>query len=443
MSLRRLAGATLLEAIIVSALMGWLMAYLGQLVFREVQNDLINKSAFKIVNFQRTLQSFSDDFIWNTNADLNNGRSTMINPLFENQSLDPVFFPMKSLPDTLKNRICGQGTIPEFVSDVFLLCTFSHNLYPVDLQGGDFYFESYNNLLYPSVKRVVSQTKTTFTMPPERSTQEFFSFVDEIVNIKMDDGYTVSEDRIELLGIDSQGSPVNSTKVFYTDFASYSPEEASRYIDSIASNGYQFSISIYNFRSRHTDVLKADGTVPVAVGKSLCWNTQSSTAMPCIRASSDPADQKKEFLVMNAGLAYGRDKKRSPPQVSYHTFVNGQSASIPYLDCPHDLNGNLDGLNMFTKFAAIPSSFSSGSENSSNFTDPSDIISKGTKGASNEHAMLSGLSLEWHSDDATRTWIVDGAIGIDAAYDKSNNNSSVLRNPKSISFIAMQWCEEH
>ena len=175
---------------------------------------------------------------------------------------------------------------------------------------------------------------------------------------------------------------------------------------------------------------------------SLCVGTLNLVLRCCIRASSDPADQKKEFLVMNAGLAYGRDKKRSPPQLSYHTFVNGQSASIPYLDCPFDPNGNRDRLNMNNKFAAIPSSFSSGSENSSNFADPSQIISKGTKGASNEHAMLSGLSLEWRADDTARAWVVDGAIGIDAAYDKANNNSSVLRNPKSISFIAMQWCEE-
>ena len=278
MSPRKSAGATLLEAILVSAIMGWLMAYLGQLVFREVQNDLIDKSAFKIVNFQRTLQSFSDDFIWNTNADLNNGRSTMINPLFENQSLDPVFLPVKGLPDTMKNSICGQGTIPEFVSDVFLLCSFSNNLYPVDLLGGDFYFESYNNLLYPSVKRVVSQTKTTFAMPLERSTQEFFSLLMKSSTSKwmMDTRYL----RIAF------NSLVRIPKVcpsiqpkFLHGFRCLHSRETSTYIDSIASNGYQFSISIHNFRTRHTDILKADGTVPIAVGKSLCWNTESSTAM--------------------------------------------------------------------------------------------------------------------------------------------------------------------
>ena len=184
--------------------------------------------------------------------------------------------------------------------------------------------------------------------------------------------------------------------------------------------------------------LKRDGSVPIAAQASLCWDNLSGKGKPCIRASTDSVDPSKDLLVVETGLAFGALKKKTPIEASYQTFTNGQPLRVPFIECPN----RVGDLVMENKMAAISSSYSAGSETATNFTNPGNIISSGTLGASGKHALVSGMSLEWNPDLTAKQWVIEGAVGFDGNYAAQNNNASVLRNPKSMSFIVMQWCEE-
>ncbi|MGL5249509.1 MAG: hypothetical protein ACRC7P_00280 [Enterovibrio sp.] len=273
---------------------------------------------------------------------------------------------------------------------------------------------------------------------------DLVSIAVRLPNAVKDDNFNVSEKDIYLTMYNAGSSgltPTSGERVSVEKLLSKDLTALSTFKEIVINNpDRQYGLFIRTRLNESSVYLKRDGSITMEKDKALCWSTENNNLMPCISSfsSTDSPELVNSIVVDAPNFLYGKDVKRSPPIVGYHTFSNGNAVRIPHMKCPFDDTGNIKTVE---KIVAMPSSFSTGSENSTNFTDPSNIVSKGTKGANGKHAFTAGLSLEWTDDTDKSEWVVKGSVAIDSAYSEANNNSSVIRNPNSISFITLQWCE--
>lgn len=443
--LRYQRGATLLEAILVSAIMGWVLAYVGTQLKSYAINEQLDKTAVSIIHFNSELKAFLNEMYLKLDVvDAVTNKDTIPNPLFTSTTVGKQHIG-KDLK-WIKSTACSPaGTLSENVSRVFVSCGYEAELYGIQYNGIYLDYEAYHHLTNPLIKRFPTSAWMLYVNEDNKSINDFISIVSRLPNVKRDDGTFISEDKIRiaeftrpsktrLVLVEGSGMPLSR-------LLSPNIDVLDDYIKKVTSgkNYAGVYIPIVNNNEPDEIYLMADGSIPVDLDKSICWDSKTGNKKSCIRSISDDTDR-ANFLVVEGGFMYGPlDNKRTPVEVSYNTFVNNQDVRKPYLICPYS---NTEDVYMLNKIAVFSSSFSSGSEDASTFVDSSQIVSKGTKGANGKHAMISGLSFEWKANEPEQAWDISGAVAIDAAYAAENGNSSVLRNPKSMSFIVIQWCEQ-
>lgn len=442
--LRNQRGATLLEAILAAAIMGWVLAYVGTQLKTYALNQQIDQSARKIVFLNGEIKKFMKEMFLKTSVvNAATGKNEVIpNPLYTQPRLGKIHLE-KDL-NWIRNISCRpSGDLPANLLREYVSCNYSADFFGMRFIGVYVDFIKYDELINPEIRRFPKSAWELYVNTSNDEINDFFSIINRIVNFKAEDGTYISEDKIML----GEFTVPSATRVIFVEGSGRSLSSVvgsnidllDDYIKSVTSGGNYAGayIPIINENEPGEIYLQADGLIPVNLGAKLCWDSKTGNKQPCIRGVTDVND-KANFLVAESGFAFGIGLKRTPVQVAYKTFVNNNDTFIQYLDCPWDRND----LYMHNKMTAFSSSFSSGSESASSFVHPNNIVSKGTKGAHGKHAMVSGVSLEWKPDDTNQRWIVSGAIGFDAAFAADNEADSVLRNPKSMSFIVLQWCEE-
>ncbi|EGU34485.1 toxin co-regulated pilus biosynthesis protein B [Vibrio sp. N418] len=429
-------GATLLEAILAVAVIGWVLAYSGAQLIRTAKEKELEKAAGKVVELQYVIKQYMTDIYLLTDKDA--PLDKVVNPILEIDELGPDIQLSNKL-EWLKNASCkftdgSSGDIPSDVLRRYLNCNYSADVFSLNYLGSSFDFKRYDNITYPKAKRIAIDGSSVY-VANSANFQDFYSVVGKLTNIEEDDGYKITEDNIEIGEISVSGEKyrwVGERKTL-SEFLSNDIEEIDAFIKKIETSANKVGLKIRIYYENDIS-LKRDGSIPIAIGASLCWDSASSSSRPCISLNSSKDEPNKDHIVIDSGLVFGKDKKRTPVIIDYHSFgSSGSPVEVNFLSCPI-------GDRWSNKIVAINSSFSSGSEAGTNFSNPEEIISKGTKGADGKHAFISGLSLEWKAID--EKWEIKGAVAIDAAFEKDNGNSSLLKNPKSMSFITMQWCEE-
>lgn len=442
--LRNQRGATLLEAILAAAIMGWVLAYVGTQLRTYALNQQIEHTARKIVFLNSEIKTFMKEMFLKTSAvNAATGKNEVIpNPIYTETRIGKTHF-ANDLNWVRKVSCTPSGDLPDNLLREYVSCNYSSDLFGLWFIGVYIDFVKYDELFHPEIKRFPKSAWELYVNTSNDEIGDFFSIINRIVNVKAEDGTYISEDKI-MLGefttpgpgrvvlVEGSGRPLSS-------LVGSNIKLLDDYIKAVTSgrNTAGVYIPIINENEPGEIYLQADGLVPINLGAKLCWSSKTGKKQPCIRGVTDVND-KANFLVAESGFAFGIGLKRTPVEAAYRTFVNNEDVFMKYLDCPWDKAD----LYMNNKIAVFSSSFSSGSESTSTFVNPSDIVSKGTKGAHGKHAMVSGVSLEWNPDQANQGWIISGAIGFDAAFAADNNADSVLRNPNSMSFIVLQWCEE-
>lgn len=430
-------GATLLEAILAAAVMGMVMAYSGTIILKEAERKATIKAANEIINMQLITHKYTQDMIWETTDSAN---KNIVNPIFEQTAVGKAYY---SGIGKYKNQDCNSSYgIPDNVVNEYMSCGYNVDAFPIQYVGVNAFFSTYTNLRYPTIKRRVDKIDVVYASVERGEVESGLRIVAEISQLASLRGVDISDTQIFIKKFRNDRLPnVGSYQdvgftMNYQDFIS-DPENIVDYEEDLKSKDYVFGFQIVNDDVLN-DSLKADGSIPMNYEGKLCWDARDNLSRPCITTVTHHNHAKdKDTFLFNSGVTYRTNKKyKTPPEISYHTFSNGNNVEIPIIKCVEAA----DTLELTNKIILVPSSFSSGSESGTNFTNPGNIVSKGTKGADGQHSLITGLSLEYTKD--RDKWVVSASIGIDAAYADQNGDSSVLRNPSSISFAAIRWCEE-
>ncbi|AAW87944.1 toxin coregulated pilus biosynthesis protein TcpB [Aliivibrio fischeri ES114] len=440
--LKQQRGATLLEAVLAAAIIGWGLAFAGAQLIKSAKNKQIDKNASKLINFQYEVKQLASTVYFNVIAPGSGASSKKVNPLLVSSSTGKFMYEkdlrwMKQTDCELLGGISGQ--IPVGISRPFVDCDYSPDFFGVEYIGTEFTFVPYNLIKYPSAKRFITSAQSYYVNKSNVEVEDILSIISKLSDQKRDDGFSVSDNDIIISKFvkldDVNYREVPDTAKSWAELID-NISLLDSFIKEVTSGDNYLGFRIKSFYNEDI-YLKRDGSIPMSGKAKLCWDGYSGKEGPCLSASSE-SDGTRNYLIADGGFAFGEKIKRTPIEISYKTFSrsNRNNIEIPYLNCPQTEPV------MLNKMVAIPSSFSSGSEERSDFSDPNSIKSYGTKGASNKHAFISGVSMEWAPVDSRKVWTIKGGIGIDGAYEKDNGNSSMLNNPLSMSFIVMQWCEE-
>ncbi len=437
-------GISLLESILAAAILGWVLAYAGTQFLIQVKRQEVNKAAAKIVNLQSEIKEMSQSIYLRIADDVTGTESTVVNPLLKATTVGWVPFDsdlawIKKDNCELSNGVVG--SIPSTAVRTFLPCAYNPDVLSLTYISTHFEFVNYNNLNYPQAKRYVKTAWSSYVHTSNNVIDDFIDVITEIKNVTDSEGYKTLIERIyvaEFRKIGTTWESIPNTEISLEELINSNDLTVfENYINRV-TNGTNYPGMFINSFYENDISFRRDGSIPMAVDSSICWDNRSGTGRPCIRAYTDPVDGSKDTIVVESELAYGAGKKKTPVQASYQTFVGGRALRVKFLKCATTSTG----LNMENKMAAMSSSYSAANEAGTNFTNPSNIVSTGTIGAGGKHAMISGQSLSWTSDAARQEWVIEGAVGFDGRYAINNGGQSVLNNPMSMSFIVLQWCEE-
>ncbi len=434
-------GATLLEAILAAAIMGWVLSYIGT----QLKIYAINQKTEETVNNILKLVLTSEDYLLTYHLKVDpltsDGKDYVPNPSL---MLTGLGFNITKNIRWLKKESCNpKGIIPDNVVKTYLPCNFNnHEMFDLIFIGFNLEYVTYSNVMYPRVIRYIKNGSIQYVSDSNKNTDNFFRVVNALSKAKKDGEFKIDENQIILSKYKKSGSSytleAGSNIPLTSLMGPDNLDSLSRYIKSVTSGNVYAAVDVPVISENKPKeiYLKNDGSILMEKDKALCWESRTGVKKPCLRSVSDK-DNYANFLIAEGGFAFGEEKKRTSVEVSLHVFRNNEDVYIPYLKCPFG-----GSLVMNNKITAFSSSFSTGSEDSTNFENPSNIRSKGTKGANGKHAMMSGLSLQWTQDDVRQRWIINGSIGFDGSYAAANEGKSVLRNPKSMSFVVLQWCKE-
>ncbi|MGL5334827.1 MAG: pilus assembly FimT family protein, partial [Enterovibrio sp.] len=448
-------GVTLLEAILAAAILGWVMAYAGTQLMRYAEMKVLDSTAKTMIEDLKWARDFLEMQKYPLTQPNPTGKTHQVG-LFYRHSVtykfdDPVLGPHDRyyINDQLipmKSKNCPEGgDLSPYIENGLNIANCGDSGFKglINFTGIYVYLKKYNNLATPDIISSPFFFDTYYLANNVNDFDDTLSIATRLSKIKRDDGFEIFDKNIYLTIYDKNTLgyvPDTTTWISLEDVLSNDLTVLQTFKTRVDNSAKRFGILIRTRLNESSIYLKRDGSITMEQDKSLCWSTENNNLMPCISSfsSTDKPELVNSIVVDAPNFLYGKDVKRSPPIVAYHTFSNGKPIKIPFLKCPFDKTGKIKTVE---KIVAIPSSFSTGSENASNFSDPSNIISKGTKGANGKHAFTAGLSLEWTEHTDKSEWVVEGAVAIDSAYSEANNNSSVIRNPNSISFITLQWCE--
>lgn len=264
-------------------------------------------------------------------------------------------------------------------------------------------------------------------------------------------GVEVRFHRFTLSGSDMRDIFVNNS-MSYDEFLE-NEESRNEFLRQAGGSFGKLGISV-SFANHHTDALLRDGSVSMVVGAPLCWDATvpGGEGAPCLSyrgdtghldlSSFNSVDTKtvnaQQVITDQVAFKTSETTYNTPVLTEYQFFTSGDKSGsgklIPMIDCPT----LPEGVTWTNKFAGALNSFTSAGDNA-DFSDQSSKVSNGHSGFDGKHPLVSGLSIDWSPDWDTRKWQVRAAIGIQG--DIETGESDVLRNPYSMSFISMQWCE--
>ena len=433
-------GATLLEVILATAIMGWFFSYVGSQLKIYALNRQIDATANNIINLVISSKTFLSTYHLKTETLDSNGKDYIPNPLLLPSTLESQHFP-PSLNWMKKTGCTPPGSLPDNLEINYLSCNYNSDVSDMKFIGFHIDFNKYNNVMYPKIKRYIKNAGFRYVSESNQDFGYFMKLLTRISNIKRDGEFPINYDQFIVSKYSKCGNHFcikPNTGIPLSTLLGPDITVLNNYIDSVTSEtDYSgFDISVLHQNKPIETYLKRDGSVSIEEDKSLCWNSVTQNKKTCLRAVSNELKTQK-FLLAESDFAAGANKKKTPIQVSQHVFIGNKPVYIPYLRCPSH-----ERLMMKNKITAFSSSFSTGSENATDFSNNSAINSQGTKGADGKHAMMSGLSLEWDAEETAKRWKIEGALAFDASFSFFHDAKSVLRNPKSMSFIAIQWCEE-
>lgn len=437
-------GISLLESILAAAILGWVLAYAGTQFLIQIKRQEVDKAAAKIVNLQSEIKQMSQSIYLRIKDEVTGTESTVVNPILKATIIGWV--PFDSDLAWIKKDNCELsggvvGSIPSEAVRTFVPCAYNPDVLSLKYLSTYFEFVNYNNLNYPQAKRYVKTAWSSYVHTSNNMIDDFIDVITEIQNVTDSDGYKALNERIyvaEFRKTDTSWENIPGTEIALDELINSNDLTVFENYITRVTNGTNYPGMHINSFYENDVSFRRDGSIPMAVDSSICWDNRSGTGRPCIRAYTDPTDGKKDTIVVESELAFGAGKKKTPVQASYQTFTGGQPLRVKFLTCATASTG----LDMENRMAAMSSSYSAANEPGTNFTNPSSIVSTGTKGAGGKHAMVSGQSLSWTPDVASQEWVIEGAVGFDGRYAVDNGGQSVLNNPMSMSFIVLQWCEE-
>ncbi|WP_157490751.1 hypothetical protein [Enterovibrio coralii] len=399
----------------------------------------MEKSAVKVVELQKTIMQYISQVYLTT--DKEGVGEKVVNPLLASSVVGKN---IRQAPDLewMKSSSCSvPGVVPADVKRKYVDCSYKPDTFSLTYQGSWFDFVAYNNLAFPRAKRIAVNGYSIYSFRGHEF-ENAYDVISKIPNINSVDGFRLANTDIEIGEMEITGDTITRIGEWKTisNVLTTNLDEVNSFIEKMKASDKTIGAKVKIFYDSEV-TLKRDGSVPLALNAPMCWDSANDESRPCIRLKSKRGFPKQDYLVVDSGFAFGVEKKRTPVTVQYHSFGSGGGpVEVPFLTCPV----NEEGSNWTNQLVALNSSFSSGSEAGTDFSNPASIVSKGTKGAGGKHAFLSGLSLEWEKGTrgGKEVFLINGAVAIDGAYKKDNGDSSVLKNPRSMSFVTMQWCEE-
>lgn len=444
-------GFGLLEAIVASAVFGFILASVA--VFHKREADTLSKE--RSANNMIYIAKMAQDYI-HTKKINNQANPQLSNVNFGAADKKNIYKIGDKNIDWLKQNVCFNNSNSSGSSDYvpsgtlsFLPCSYEFQDYYVEYFGSKFVLTKENsNSGFAATNATASESEFIF----EYKGSEKVHIVD--IAMFLQDGLAKqsfmvkdSTGRYPLLEIGKVTvSGVGLDKKYSVDEryplgffisggkSSGVTEDANFYINKLRGWRTGKVAIIVKLKPSNRSSLLKDGSVALNKDAGLCWDAATNGSVSCIKINIDNSDpdnpkstlelDKMDSVSYSVAFNDGITKSRTLPVTEYGYFKNGRSARrIHSIKCP---------VGFVNKFVASISAvaalnLSSGSEEWSR-------PGEGSLGNTVEvHQLISGVKLSWEFSDVDKVWNVSRSVGI--------NDSHVL-SEANMSFIHTQWCEK-
>ncbi|EGQ7979858.1 toxin-coregulated pilus minor pilin TcpB [Vibrio cholerae] len=423
-------GVGLLEAILASAVLGMALVSAGSYYKREAELMIKSSNAFDVIELSSQIQRYA------SLSKINNRTNPILkdNKAKEFKDADLKWLKLDNCPTAGDVPTTGNNNV---LQDQFIACDADYRKGELSYFGSQFEFSTYVHPSNPEIHRQIKQVVSYFQY---RGTEKAYigDSAGYVISEAKKKGFSAQDYRIALIEPDRVGY-FESNAISYEEFIENPSARENFLLKATKDRTLALAVSL---AQTGEIAMQRDGSVAFLEDSELCWDTAAGSAKSCLSVRYDTVGNKTELdlkqidVVSAKGLSFESDGKTKTPVVStYETFQDGGRAkTINAIECPTGLNN---------RFAAVVSSFSTAGQNA-NFSSESAKDSQGTTqkdGSKGSHALLSGISLNWTLTN--KVWDVTASIGIESGILPTSgiDSGSLLRNPKSLSFIAFQWCE--
>ncbi|KJG61099.1 hypothetical protein UA42_12050 [Photobacterium kishitanii] len=306
-------GVTLLETILVVAILGGVLAYSGTLLMKSVKINQLEKAAEKIVQLQKVIKEYSTTVYLSKD-----GAASVPNPLLISSSIaDEV---MRDDLLWLKSNNCKiPGVISDDVDRTYLTCEYNPNAIDLEYISTNFEFVEYKNASYIDAKRFAT-TATSLYVGQTKNAEGFLSIVSRIDDVKNEDGYRLSSERVSL-GLFRKAGGIYTLEpskplIKLSDFVGNDVSIISDYVRDVDQGGYYPGFYINSFYNEEIS-LKRDGSIPLQKERRLCWDSERGTIESCLSSITEENGGKHYNYIVaeNSGFIYGQDKKKNADRV--------------------------------------------------------------------------------------------------------------------------------
>ena len=480
---RKQHGFALLEVIVGAGVLGVALAAAGMYANKQAEIQVKEKIASNVVDFVWAVKRYSSYAVINEqrnplNLEFDYGAAEHVFPGITTETPEAVYISDNGLVghnrfQWLKQAACygadgdTAGEVPDQVHpqgigrapdgpQAFISCDESlSEIGLLDYVGTAFRFDGVGTGRHSTT----AANFFRFDHADEEEKKLVFDYATyiQLMAERKGTGAEVRFHRFTLSGDDLQNILVNNS-MSYTEFLE-DEEAREEFLRRAGTDFGELGISV-SFANHHTDALLRDGSVSMVADAALCWDATvpgEEGATPCIAYRPDTGNMDLtsfngvDVSELNAGIVnvnqvvagqvafrVNETTYKTPIQSDYQFFTHDDKSErgkiIDMIGCPLEP----EGITWENKFAGVLSSFTTAGDNA-DFSDPNAKESEGHPDLDGLHPLLSGLSIDWVADWDRRKWDVRAAIGIQG--DILDGGEDVLRNPYSMSFISMQWCE--
>ena len=479
---RKQRGFALLETIIAAGVLGIALASAGMYANKQAEIQVKEQIASKIVDFIWAIKRYSSYSIINEhmnpiNVEFEYGAAEYVFPGITTATSEAVYVSDHGLLghnkfQWLKQSNCfndegdtvgevpnqvhpqGIGRVPNGPQS-FIGCDESlSGIGLFEYIGSAFRFDGIGSGRH--VTTVVNFFRFNYGMEEEKALIFDYAAYVKLMAERKGAGVEIRFHRFTLSGDDMRDIFINNS-MSLDEFLN-NEEDREQFLERVGDELGQLGMSV-SFANHHTDALLRDGSVSMVVDAPLCWDASvpGGEGAPCLAYRPDTGHldissfNAVDVKGLNAQTVNARQVTsdqvafktsettyKTPVQTEYQYFTNADKSDkgkiIGMIGCPTAP----EGVEWTNKFAAVLNSFTSAGDNA-DFSSQSSKVSNGHSALDGKHPLVSGLSIDWYPDWSTRKWQVHAAIGVQG--DVLTGDSDVLRNPYSMSFITMQWCE--